>query len=336
MMYRLLMICLLIAIIPVQRTGAQTDQRCFAETGFCISGRIRAFWEANGGLPVFGLPIGSQAEATIEGARLQVQPFERNRLELHPENTRPFDVLLGRLGADRLVQLGRDWQAAPKETPQAGCRFFGETGFNVCGDLLAAWRASGIEIDGRVGKTEAENLALFGLPLTGLTTETLSDGKPYQVQYFERARFELHPENAPPFNVLLGLLGREPGTAPQVQPPAPVPPPVARPLPAPTFNACQPDPNPDAAPNSPVQIVAINKQTEVVTLKNVSGEPVSLAGWHMCSIRGNQEHPLDGSTLAPGEQRNFTGPSGTIWNNTEQDDGALYNQNGQLVSYLKD
>jgi hypothetical protein len=29
------------------------------------------------------------------------------------------------------------------------------------------------------------------------------------MQYFERARFEAHPENAPPFDVLLGLLGRQ-------------------------------------------------------------------------------------------------------------------------------
>ena len=29
------------------------------------------------------------------------------------------------------------------------------------------------------------------------------------VQWFERARFELHPENAPPYNLLLGLLGNE-------------------------------------------------------------------------------------------------------------------------------
>ena len=29
------------------------------------------------------------------------------------------------------------------------------------------------------------------------------DGKSYTVQYFERAVFELHPENQPPFNVLL-------------------------------------------------------------------------------------------------------------------------------------
>jgi hypothetical protein len=29
------------------------------------------------------------------------------------------------------------------------------------------------------------------------------------VQWFERARFELHPENQPPYNVLFGLLGNE-------------------------------------------------------------------------------------------------------------------------------
>jgi hypothetical protein len=36
--------------------SAQTDERCFMETGFCIAGPIRAYWEANGGLPVFGYP----------------------------------------------------------------------------------------------------------------------------------------------------------------------------------------------------------------------------------------------------------------------------------------
>ncbi len=191
---------------------AQTAERCFPETGFCISGRIREFWEQNGGLPVFSFPIGPQQQETIEGKALLVQRFERNRLELHPENARPYDVLLGRLGADRLAQQGRDWSTAfPKQPGQAGCRFFPETGHNVCGAILNAWRASGLEIDGRAGKTEAENLALFGLPLSGLVTETLSDGKQYQVQWFERARFEIHPENQPPYNVLLGLLGREVG-----------------------------------------------------------------------------------------------------------------------------
>jgi Tol biopolymer transport system component len=191
---------------PEQPTG---NERCFEATGYCIDGRIREYWEQNGGLEVFGLPITPLQTETIEGQAIQVQWFERNRLELHPENAAPYDVLLGRLGADRLAQQGYDWQSVPPEEAQDGCRYFEETGRNVCGDILAAWRADGLELDGRPGFTEAENLALFGLPLTGLMTETLSDGNDYQVQYFERARFELHPQNEPPFNVLLGLLGRE-------------------------------------------------------------------------------------------------------------------------------
>ncbi len=33
--------------------------------------------------------------------------------------------------------------------------------------------------------------------------------KQMTVQYFERARMELHPENQRPYDVLLGLLGNE-------------------------------------------------------------------------------------------------------------------------------
>jgi hypothetical protein len=52
-------------------------------------------------------------------------------------------------------------------------------------------------------------LAQFGYPLTEEFSEISStDGKPYVTQYFERARFEYHPENRPPYDVLLGLLGR--------------------------------------------------------------------------------------------------------------------------------
>jgi hypothetical protein len=224
--FRLIPILALVgALLAVAMPGgaqAQTGQRCFTETGQCIEGRIREFWEQNGGLPVFGFPVTPQQQETIEGNALQVQWFQRNRLELHPENARPYDVLLGRLGADRLAQQGRDWQTFPKSGAQGGCRFFPETGHNVCGDILSAWRANGLEFDGRAGKTEAENLALFGLPLGDPQVETLSDGKPYTVQWFERGRFELHPENAAPYNVLLGLLGNEirAGGAP-AQPPAP-------------------------------------------------------------------------------------------------------------------
>ncbi len=182
-------------------------ERCFAEVPYCITGRIRQYWEENGGLPVFGFPISAQQEEMIEGQPYQVQWFERNRLELHPENARPYDVLLCRLGVDVLTTQGRDWQSFEKTGEQDGCVFFPDTGQSACGEVLAAWRANGLEMDGQAGFSQTENMALFGQPVSPPMTETLSDGNTYTVQYFERARFELHPENNPPYNVLLGLLG---------------------------------------------------------------------------------------------------------------------------------
>src|SRR5262245_65327563 len=61
-------------------------------------------------------------------------------------------------------------------------------------------------IGGRFGQYWQQNggLAVFGYPLSDETTE---QGR--TVQYFERQRFELHTENAAPYDVLLGLLGEE-------------------------------------------------------------------------------------------------------------------------------
>jgi hypothetical protein len=189
--------------------AARADQRCFAETGYCIDGRIREFWEQNGGLAVFGFPISNLEQMVIDGDSITYQRFERNRIELHPNNQRPYDVQLGRLGAVRLEQQGRDWFTFAKSGDTNGCRVFTETGHAVCGDILNAWRSNGLQLDANRAVSEAESLALFGLPISSVQTETLSDGKQYQVQWFERARFELHPENPAPYNVLLGLLGNE-------------------------------------------------------------------------------------------------------------------------------
>lgn len=104
-------------------------------------------------------------------------------------------------------------------------------------------------------------------------------------------------------------------------------------LPPPTFNNCQADPNPGAAPNYPVRIVTIDKAAESVTLQNVSGETIDLTGWHMCSITGNQEHPI-GGTLAPGASQTYVNTGGPIWNNSNPDPGALYTPGGQLASYF--
>jgi hypothetical protein len=69
---------------------------------------------------------------------------------------------------------------------------------------LSYWQSQGLQIDGNPAVSPAESLALFGQPLSDPQMETLSDGQQHLVQWFERARFELHDNG-----VLLGLLGEE-------------------------------------------------------------------------------------------------------------------------------
>ncbi|HEY0602948.1 MAG TPA: M23 family metallopeptidase, partial [Herpetosiphonaceae bacterium] len=180
-----------------------------------VSGRFLAYWEANGGLEAFGYPLSAPVREQNPDDRrwYEVQHFERARFELHPANQPPFDVLLGRLGVDRLAARGVRWQSLPKtRVTGPGCRRFAETGHQICGRIRETW--------------ERHGLAIYGLPISDLLRETSADGEPQIVQYFERARFELHPANQPPFDVLLGQLEREriTGTGP-----------IGRPVPQPPY-----------------------------------------------------------------------------------------------------
>src|SRR5258706_2583900 len=192
-----LALILLVVLVPIAQ--AQTDQRCFPETGQCISGRIRQFWEQNGGLAVFGLPTSPQQDTQVEGKTVQAQAFERNRLELHPANQRPYDVLLGRLGIDRLQQQGRDWFTFPKADPSTP-HFYASTGHAIAPQFWDYFRTHGLDLS-QPGTTEAESLALFGLPVSEPAMETNASNATVMTQWYERARFELHPENQPPYSV---------------------------------------------------------------------------------------------------------------------------------------
>ncbi|HEX8229636.1 MAG TPA: hypothetical protein VF826_10035 [Chloroflexia bacterium] len=78
---------------------------------------------------------------------------------------------------------------------QENCQTFNETGKTVCGRFLQYWRDNG-------------GLAQQGFPISSEFVEKSDlNGISYRVQYFERAVFELHPENKPPYDVLLSHLG---------------------------------------------------------------------------------------------------------------------------------
>jgi uncharacterized protein YkwD len=218
MKQRYIALVFLIMLALPAAARAQAGCRAFPETGHQVCGRLLEYWDASGGLPVFGYPVGQQFEQPIEGRVLQVQLFERERMELHPENAAPYDVLLGRLGADALERAGRAWKSFPKASSRAA-HYFPDTGHAIAPQFWGFWSGHGLEFDGQPGASFNESLALFGMPLSEAVVEANpTDGKQYLTQWFERARFELHPENAgTPYEVLLGLL-----TAEQSQPsPAP-------------------------------------------------------------------------------------------------------------------
>lgn len=201
---------LLALFLPLaQPANAQNTNQCFPETGYCVGGRFLTFWQGQGGLPVFGFALGEQRKEQGSEGAFDVQWFERERFELHPEKQAPYDVLLGRLGDEMLRRQGRDWRSFPAGTPKDGCRFFDVTGHMICEPFLSYWRGHGLEFDGSAGTSENESLALFGYPLSEPMMEKNSSGFTVLTQWFERARFEYIPDNPDPYKVLLGRLGAE-------------------------------------------------------------------------------------------------------------------------------
>ncbi len=177
-----------------------------------------SYWRNNGSLAQFGYPITPEIlEMNPTDQKVYVvQWFERNRFEWHPElkGTR-YEVLLGLLG--RQQTLGRENEAPfrPVEA-QFGpdLNYFPETGHSLANGFRQYWLNHG-------------GLALFGYPITQEFSElSKTDGQVYTTQYFERARFEYHPEfRGTQYEVLLGLLGNTivggpfyPDTPPASQP----------------------------------------------------------------------------------------------------------------------
>lgn len=79
----------------------------------------------------------------------------------------------------------------------AAPQYFPETQHSLADPMLAFWQRHG-------------GLPVFGFPISEAFPERNADtGQVYSTQYLERNRFEAHPENGAPYDVLLGRLGVE-------------------------------------------------------------------------------------------------------------------------------
>ncbi len=192
---------------------SNADRIYFKETGHSLSFGFKTFWNQSGGLPVFGYPLTEEfsEQNPDNGKTYTVQYFERQRFEYHPEHRlTPYETELGRLGAADAEQRGLLKSSAFQPLPagtgsNAHCTFVRETGHRLCGGFRSYWQSHGLEFNDP-GISYRESLALFGYPIS----EEFTDPETGLVtQYFERARFEYHPDNAAPYDILLGRLGAD-------------------------------------------------------------------------------------------------------------------------------
>jgi hypothetical protein len=160
---------------PVVAFPSNSGHLFFAATGHSIQGDILRFWQAEGGLAIFGFPLSE--ELTEDGHT--VQYFERARLEHHPELGKAYRVLPSPVGALALrargqaaglavvvepPEIAEGHSAVVKVVPPVGATVVSGTlganalAFNCClpltqgaADMAQPWTVVGTEPYGAVG-----------------------------------------------------------------------------------------------------------------------------------------------------------------------------------------
>lgn len=164
----------------------QDGQRYFPETGHWVTGEFLETYQAvPNPIEIYGYPI-TEAYQELTRSRI-VQYFERARFEMAPENPPELRVQISPLG-ELLYEPGARLPI-PDNFP--ACKVFPETGFHVCYAFLDYFNLN-------------RGVAQFGYPISNFE---IQDG--LIVQYFQRAKFEWHPELPSGKRVTLSDLGRE-------------------------------------------------------------------------------------------------------------------------------
>ena len=191
--------CLALVLILLTFRPGQAQQESatyFPETGHYVDEPFLSRFQAEGGMHLWGPPI---TEAFEENG-LVVQYFERSRMECAEEAQGPCDPRLSPLGE----LLGhRTPRASPVPEPLVRddlCRYYPETGHNVCFSFLTFYLENG-------------GPEILGPPISELIVEPS-----VILQYFRHARVEWHTDAPVSAAMRLGALGSEHFTAKGLDP----------------------------------------------------------------------------------------------------------------------
>jgi hypothetical protein len=182
----IVLIFILLGSFGVSAHAQQVNGQYFPQTGHNVIGEFWAFYQSvTDAALVFGAPITEQFPAS-DGSGKMIQYFERARFELDPTKPAGQRVQTTALGS----LLYKPGLSFVNLTTPGACRVF-PNGYGVCYDFLTFFNRHG-------------GVARFGNPISAF--EFQSDGR--IIQYFEKARFEYHPELGAGNTIRLADLGR--------------------------------------------------------------------------------------------------------------------------------
>jgi hypothetical protein len=159
----------------------------FPETGHTLRGDFKtAYFAAVDPVRVYGYPITEPFINQTTGRT--VQYFQKAHFELRPEEPAERRVHRAALGA--ILYEFEKGQPLAVATDFPACKYFPDTGHSVCYAFLDYFNTYG-------------GVQQFGKPISGMEIKNER-----MVQYFERARFEWHPNKPSGERVVLADLGR--------------------------------------------------------------------------------------------------------------------------------
>lgn len=183
-----IIILLTSALASISANAQAEDTQFFPETGHSVTGEfLREYKKPSDPSLVYGFPITDVF--SYPGDNHKYQYFQKALFLFDPDNIPGFQVSQLPLG-----KMLYPPEPAPTFAPNStGCQLFTDSGtpYSVCYAFLDFFNDHG-------------GVSQFGYPITNFENR---DGM--IVQYFQRARFEWHPERSPGYRVLLSDLGYE-------------------------------------------------------------------------------------------------------------------------------